>query len=208
MTFRNLKAVVGSFALFAGLMSSTAANAGLLVGSATLNRADDLTVIKEGNDTYEFLDLQATMGRSHAEVLSRFGPVGFKVATSRELQWLFESFGFSYANKLRSHVALDVTDAQARQFTSYLYNGAMALGSFQDLDFGMSWSCVSMNSCNPTSFVANDDYSRGHPIVGVYLVREIAGPKAEVPEPGSFALIGLGVAGMMATRRRKKLAGE
>jgi len=205
MKLQNLKAAVGAFALLAGLMTSTSASAGLLLGTATLAAENDLTVVKTDQATYEFLDLNFTLGWSQAEALAEYGSKGFAVATDIEMRELFGSFGIDYLSRKNGSAALKVSRDQAISFSDHLYLGnGMALGSFIDTDFGQSWSCISFNSCNPTSFVSNGDFSSGFPLAGVYMVRQLTEDLSEVPEPGSFALIGLGVAGLLVTRRRQK----
>lgn len=202
MKFRIPSAVVASLVFSAGLLASTNASAGVLLGTGKLDTENDLTLVKAGAETYSFLDLNLTMGWSQAKALARYGAQGFVVATDLHLRELFGSFGIEYGNQKDGAVALDASRDQVLAFASHLHipGSSFAMGSFIDTSHGQSWSCISVNACNPGSFVSNTDRSGGFPLAGVYLVRQ----SGDVPEPASFALIGLGVAGLLALRRRQR----
>lgn len=199
MKSRN-PSVVASLVLSAGLLASASASAGVLLGTGKLNTQNDLTLVQAGAKTYAFLDLSFTKGWSQARAIATYGVHGFAIATDVHLRELFSSFGFGYGNQKGGSFTLDVSDEQVRAFNSYLNGSTAAMGSFLDTSYGQSWSCISITNqgCNPGSFVENKDYSIGI-FSSVYLVRQTG----DVPEPGSFALIGLGVAGLVAARRRR-----
>lgn len=202
MKSRN-PSVVASLLLSAGLLASANASAGVLLGNGKLDYENDLTLVQAGAKTYAFLDLDFTMMLSHANALAKYGKRGFSVATDVHLRELFGAFGFEYGIQKDGAFALNVSDDNILAFSSHLQKRNFLMGSFNDTNYGQSWSCISI-SCGPGSFVSNETAEwNGHPLVGVYLVRQTG----DVPEPGSFALIGLGVAGLAAARRRRKQAG-
>lgn len=170
-------------------------------GSLTKENAYDLTLVQAGAKTYAFLDLSFKKGQSQTTAIATYGAQGFAVATDVHLRELFSSFGFKYGNQKGGSFTLDISDQQVRAFNNHLSGSTAAMGSFIDTSYGQSWSCISIHACNPGGFVENIDYSIGI-FSSVYLVRETG----DVPEPGSFALIGLGVAGLVAARRRAKPA--
>lgn len=194
-------AAVIAFA-FASL-TAPSAQASVLVGAATLNTSGDLTVVADGQNAYQFLDLSVTRGMSQASALSLYGASGFALASSNDLTRLFGAFGFSYfSNGALS--PLTVTADQANSFISYLGTtfSNESLGSYYDVSHGQSYTCISVSKCLYGSFVYTRNLSSGNSSVGVYLVR--AGAPTNVPEPGSIALLGLGLAGFAVARRAKK----
>jgi hypothetical protein len=195
--------------IFNGLLTSlalascfTAAQATpILIGSSTLATSNDLTVVQDVTSTYQFLDLSSTIGWSQAEALAKYGSQGFSLGTSADAARLFSSFGFSFADS-SSYVKLNVSASQATSFTRYLGTtyGDAAIASFSDTTYGQSYFCISSGSCSPTNFFNQSDLSEGDSEVGVFLVRT----SKNVPEPGSVALLSLGLIGVAMARRAKK----
>ncbi|RLM52790.1 hypothetical protein DVK02_15945, partial [Halobellus sp. Atlit-31R] len=81
-------------ALFTSLIAAPVGAAPILVGAASLNTIDDLTVIKDGSTTYEFLDLTSTQNMTSSSAVTAFSLYGFELADSDDLTRLFASFGF------------------------------------------------------------------------------------------------------------------
>lgn len=203
----NFWKAFGAAALTITTYSITPANAAVLVGSATLQNSNDLTVIKDGKLIYEFLDLTVTSGRSQSSALATFGEEGFVVASNVDMARLFSSFGIDYAGRRARFADLGATKEQAATFISYLGNnlwGVDSLGTFIDLEFGQSVACVAVSGCLPRSFVSDIDRSAGWLGFGVYLVRTASTEANEVPEPAPFALLGLGAIAFAAARRHNK----
>ncbi len=207
----TLKRCLSVAAIFAGAtLSGPSIAVPVLVGNATLNIANDLTVIQDGGQTLQFLDLTVTQGSTVANALANFGASGFTWATGAEVAQLFEAFGFSYANAPGQPTPLNISAANATNFSAYLgYTFADAsLGWIDDLTnppgFGFdlhTYACISVLACQPSPFVRNT--SVGWPAgleVGVFLVRQA--PLA-IPEPGGIALLAVGLIALASSSRRK-----
>ena len=190
--------------LSAAALTTPASATLLLIGSASLNLANDLTVIQDGNQVLQFLDLTSTQGMSVATAVGTFGGDGFHWATGNEVAQLYAAFGFSYESAAARITPLVVSPDGVANFTSYLgvtSDDAAAgwIDDHTDATFH-TFSCISVSACRFGSFVNNIAF--GWPSeqrLGVYLVRSAANP---APEPGTAALIGIGLAGIFALRRR------
>ena len=109
-------AAIGCAACLLAVTPSLAAP--VLLGAGTLDTANDLTIIQNGNQILEFLDLTPTQGESVAGALSRYS--GFRWATGSEVATLYSAFGFGYASFERTYAILNVSTDAARDFVDYL----------------------------------------------------------------------------------------
>ena len=200
----HLKRWLSIVALSAAALATPASATPLLIGSATLNLTNDLTVIQDGSQTLQFLDLTSTQGMTIANAVSTFSGDGFHWATGAEVAQLYGAFGITYQSVFNGAVFLGVSAVLATTYTSYLGITSLdaAVGFIDDnTDASFhTYSCISVSACRNGAFVANNDQiTESNPRLGVFLVRSTANP---VPEPGTAVLIGFGLAGILALRRR------
>lgn len=191
--------------LSAAAMATPAGAVPLVIGSATLNLANDLTVIQDGSQVLQFLDLTSTQGMTVANAVATFSTSGFHWATGAEVAQLYGAFGITYQSVVADVHFLSVPAAAATAYTSYLgITGADAAIGWIDDNTDASfhtYSCISVLTCAFGAFIANNTFNwPSEPRIGVFLVRSAANL---VPEPGTAVLIGIGLAGILALRKRR-----
>ena len=175
----------------------------LTVTHPSINQGASL-LIQDGSQTLQFLDLTSTQGMTIANAVSTFSGDGFHWASGAEVAQLYGAFGITYQSVVKDVIFLSVPSVQAAAYTSYLGTtfGNASIGWVDDNTDGSfhTYSCISIDTCRSGAFVANNDLLRAaERNLGVFLVRSTAIP---VAEPGTTALIGIGLAGILALRRR------
>ncbi|MGF1446306.1 MAG: VPLPA-CTERM sorting domain-containing protein, partial [Pikeienuella sp.] len=187
--------------------AASGAGAARLVGTATRNNPDDLTVFDDIGRILEFLDLSATRGLSVAAALA--ANPGFSVADQDQVAALFDAFGFDYAfnaGQLTNLLTLEAAESAAFVETLGVTSASRSFGHYTDItaDNSFVYYCIatSVNSCASSfGFTRDLDISSGNSAIGTTLVRE--GEAAVVPLPAGAVLLltGLGIGAWVGRRR-------
>ncbi len=204
--------------LVIGALARPAYAVPVLLGSGTLNTANDLTVVQNGTVNYEFLDLTATYGLSVASSVGLYGGSGFHWANGADMTVLLGAFNIAYGHfpggglyaptSLNPLVSVNAIDAA---------NLATFLGKAPGVNGALGWIDEDTSLTNHTYICTGDACTpkiflqQGQPfwpavsIIGTFLVRnyDTAPPQSSVPVPGALALFSLGLAGLGVMRRRK-----
>ena len=210
--FKGIRNAIAGAVILIGACGGS--QAGVLLGTGTLNVANDLTRVQiGGGQILEFLDLTSTQGQRPSQGLATFGGQGFLWATLTETNELLMAFNmgplppFSGGIVTFAAAALDILN-----FNNFLGStaGSNATGWVDDGIANGLTGIVNVRGfsndifTNQTNFGSGDDGdSNGG--VGVYLYRLVAEPTNQVPEPGTLALFGLGLAGLGFMRRRRMI---
>ena len=202
-TATHLKRWLSMVTLAASSVVSTPAFAApVLIGGATLNATDDLTVIQDGAQVFQFLDVSITAGMSVATALATFGAAGFHWATGADVARLYGAFGITYQSIPTTYVILSASISDTANLVSYIGTtlGDAALAWIDDNTFSFyhTYSCMGPTTCTPNAFVENTtSFWPSNAEFGVYLVRS---QPNMVPEPGTMVLFGLAILGAIRAK--------
>ena len=207
-----MKRTRSTYLAILALLSPMAANADLIEGNCDLT--SDTTVTCDESSRLEWLDLTETLGLSGADFLADVGgwlSAGWMFATTGMVDQLFVNGG---ADNLLGVPGTPGNRRPAEQF-GRLFGITIGSGcsqGFSDAGSGMGnlpGFCAFPGNGPGTAFGifwggdtnGTIPLEEGFPQGGVWAYRD----SAIVPEPGTLALFGLGLAAMGLSRRRKKI---
>lgn len=231
-----------SFCVAASLLASTlslSANATIIPAGFSL----DGNIVSDTNQGLEWLRWDQTLNLSFAEADDIYGALGYKLATTLQVNTLLSDFGFlqddfDLATSFSIETAFQRGDTNSdelhRSFLAIFGStqpsfgevGDTATGTFARFDSGRLEEGVfgftrivddflrrtgggrlRSTDARVESFSNTNTMGDAQPFAGFVFVRDQDGNgnTMEVPEPGLFSLLALGLIGIAVRRRRARL---
>lgn len=181
------------------------------------NNAGDNLLTYDDSTNLSWLDWNYTSGESYDDIFARTQDVndelyGFRYATRTDWSNLTSSLGLKFNDYIRENTEV----SNARTLQNYLgttvSNSSFGI-SGQFPKSGESDIFVLMFNSSETKYALQNKYNsktaehdNRYPNYGHALVKDFtvaAAPVAEVPEPESFAIFALGLAGLMLRKKKK-----
>ncbi len=192
------------------------------LASAAIISVDDATfgvgtLTRDTAQGLDFLDVTFSTNRSYNDVSTEFGVggdfEGYRYATEQEVVNLVNNWGFSPGAVAGGDVIGNSGGDQLSGLVNLLGETILSPGAQRRI-FGITGTLITPTNVRGTWItdpfapltedrVRSDvTYTLGvsDPAIGSYLLRN----SAAVPEPSSFALLGLGAVGVAGYRRRKR----
>jgi hypothetical protein len=211
---KNLKSIVAGLCFGIAALGMTTGSAQATLLELDLNVAGDKLITLDTETGLEWLDLTATLGQAHdTALLSTFVTTqGFRHAIQGEVLTLLENFGGTVNTANSGTTFTSSNFAPAVNFLDLLgctsncssTTFAFANGIFEGGSFPSTAAFIGRNTDTLTGSFTLEQGSYSNTgvdgFVGNFLVRETL---IDLPEPGTLAIVGFGLAGLGLMRRRR-----